>query len=172
MGAKILDVVYNATNNEMVRTKTIVKNCIVKVDASAFKAWYQEKYGIGIAAGKDFPELAEMTENVSTKKVKTEEEIKAEKAVKIAKKKEAAKGGVTKKKDDKAKPMLVLVHVLASAVELMVTCLRQRAGFLQEEDGQKEAEIKIPEVSEIESLFHPSFLFVKMPCLSMFVVIS
>jgi len=108
--AKILDVVYNATNNEMVRTKTIVKNCIVKVDASAFKAWYQEKYGIGIAAGKDFPELAEMTENVSTKKVKTEEEIKAEKAVKIAKKKEAAKGGVTKKKDVKAKePKIKLI---------------------------------------------------------------
>jgi small subunit ribosomal protein S8e len=26
---KILDVVYNATNNELVRTKTLVKNCIV-----------------------------------------------------------------------------------------------------------------------------------------------
>merc|ERR1711879_227150 len=58
--AKILDVVYNATNNEMVRTKTIVKNCIIKIDASAFKSWYQEKYGIGVAEGKDFPELAEM----------------------------------------------------------------------------------------------------------------
>ena len=27
--AKILDVVYNASNNELVRTKTLVKNCIV-----------------------------------------------------------------------------------------------------------------------------------------------
>ena len=26
---RVLDVVYNATNNELVRTKTIVKNCIV-----------------------------------------------------------------------------------------------------------------------------------------------
>merc|ERR1712226_533151 len=27
--SKILDVVYNASNNELVRTKTLVKNCIV-----------------------------------------------------------------------------------------------------------------------------------------------
>ena len=27
--ARILDVVYNASNNELVRTKTLVKNCIV-----------------------------------------------------------------------------------------------------------------------------------------------
>jgi small subunit ribosomal protein S8e len=26
---KVLDVVYNATNNELVRTKTLVKNCVV-----------------------------------------------------------------------------------------------------------------------------------------------
>ena len=26
---RVLDVVYNATNNELVRTKTLVKNCIV-----------------------------------------------------------------------------------------------------------------------------------------------
>jgi small subunit ribosomal protein S8e len=26
---RILDVVYNATNNELVRTKTLTKNCIV-----------------------------------------------------------------------------------------------------------------------------------------------
>jgi small subunit ribosomal protein S8e len=26
---RIIDVVYNATNNELVRTKTVVKNCIV-----------------------------------------------------------------------------------------------------------------------------------------------
>lgn len=102
--AKILDVVYNATNNEMVRTKTIVKNCIIKIDASAFKSWYQEKYGIGVAEGKDFSELADMTENVATKKQKTEEEIKAEKTAKIEKKKKEVaetKGGVTKKKDAK-----------------------------------------------------------------------
>ena len=38
---KILEVIYNATNNELVRTNTIVKNCIVTVDPTPFKYyWY------------------------------------------------------------------------------------------------------------------------------------
>jgi small subunit ribosomal protein S8e len=32
-------VVYNASNNELVRTKTLVKNCIVSIDAAPFKQW-------------------------------------------------------------------------------------------------------------------------------------
>eukprot|EP00656_Telonema_subtile_P047458 TRINITY_DN5452_c0_g1_i4.p1 TRINITY_DN5452_c0_g1~~TRINITY_DN5452_c0_g1_i4.p1 ORF type:complete len:175 (-),score=43.84 TRINITY_DN5452_c0_g1_i4:49-573(-) len=44
--ARILDVVYNATSNELVRTKTLMKNCIVSVDASPFKSWYAKNYGI------------------------------------------------------------------------------------------------------------------------------
>ncbi|XP_075241938.1 small ribosomal subunit protein eS8-like [Convolutriloba macropyga] len=117
--AKILDVVYNATNNEMVRTKTIVKNCIVKIDASAFKSWYQEKYAIGPATGKEFIELAEMTENVLVKKQKTEEEKKAEKDAKYAKKKAlaAAKGGVSKKKHiQKREPKIKIIKKRAMPV--------------------------------------------------------
>ena len=45
---RILDVVYNASNNELVRTKTLVKNCIVQIDASPFVAWYLNHYGINI----------------------------------------------------------------------------------------------------------------------------
>ena len=38
---KILEVIYNATNNELVRTQTIVKNSIVAVDPTPFKFyWY------------------------------------------------------------------------------------------------------------------------------------
>ena len=44
--ARILDVVYNATSNELVRTKTLMKNCIVSVDAAPFKAFYAKHYGI------------------------------------------------------------------------------------------------------------------------------
>lgn len=29
---RIIDVVYNASNNELMRTKTLVKNCIVSID--------------------------------------------------------------------------------------------------------------------------------------------
>lgn len=43
---KILDVVYNATNNELVRTKTIVKNAVVLVDANPFRMWYLGKYDV------------------------------------------------------------------------------------------------------------------------------
>eukprot|EP00903_Cladosiphon_okamuranus_P011192 g10561.t1 len=52
--ARILDVVYNASNNELVRTKTLVKNAIVVVDAHPFKHWYETHYGvtIGIKKGK------------------------------------------------------------------------------------------------------------------------
>ena len=69
--SKILDVVYNASNNELVRTKTIVKNAIVKVDASVFKKWYEEKYSTSKSSGKDFNDLAEMTDNVAKKKNET-----------------------------------------------------------------------------------------------------
>lgn len=48
--ARILDVVYNATSNELVRTKTLVKNAIVAVDAAPFKLWYAKHYGINVDA--------------------------------------------------------------------------------------------------------------------------
>ena len=41
---KIVDVVYNASNNELVRTKTIVKNCIVQIDSAPFRTWFIKKY--------------------------------------------------------------------------------------------------------------------------------
>jgi small subunit ribosomal protein S8e len=37
---RIIDVVYNACNNELVRTKTLVKNAIVVIDATPFRQWY------------------------------------------------------------------------------------------------------------------------------------
>jgi small subunit ribosomal protein S8e len=45
-----LDVVYNASNNELVRTKTLVKSAVVAVDAAPYRAWYAQHYGkkIGI----------------------------------------------------------------------------------------------------------------------------
>jgi|EP00235_Prasinoderma_singulare_P009113 small subunit ribosomal protein S8e len=43
---RIIDVIYNASNNELVRTKTLVKNCIVAVDATPFKAFYMQHYGL------------------------------------------------------------------------------------------------------------------------------
>jgi len=41
---KILNVVYNASNNELVRTNTLVKNTIVRVDATPFKKYVVKHY--------------------------------------------------------------------------------------------------------------------------------
>lgn len=41
---RIIDVVYNASNNELVRTKTLVKNAIVEVDATPFREWFEKHY--------------------------------------------------------------------------------------------------------------------------------
>ena len=43
---RVLDVVYNATNNELVRTKIVVKNAIVMIDANPFRNWYLKHYDI------------------------------------------------------------------------------------------------------------------------------
>lgn len=49
---RVLDVSYNASNNELVRTKTLVKNAIVQVDAAPFKQWYLKHYGLDLGARK------------------------------------------------------------------------------------------------------------------------
>jgi small subunit ribosomal protein S8e len=52
---------------EMVRTKTLVKNAIVTVDATAFRQWYEQHYGI--ALGKKKKGETETTKGAVSKKV-------------------------------------------------------------------------------------------------------
>nr|CCA22399.1 40S ribosomal protein S82 putative [Albugo laibachii Nc14] len=61
---RILDVVYNASNNELVRTKTLVKSAIVSIDATPFRQWYETHYGVKIGQKKN----AETTEKVEQEK--------------------------------------------------------------------------------------------------------
>jgi len=49
---RVLDVTYNASNNELVRTKTLVKGAIILVDAHPFKEWYESHYGVKIGVKK------------------------------------------------------------------------------------------------------------------------
>lgn len=49
---RILWVVYNATNNELVRTNTLTKNTIVEIDATPFKAYYYKTYGVDLGKVK------------------------------------------------------------------------------------------------------------------------
>jgi len=43
---RVLDVVYNSSNNELVRTKTLVKNAIIQIDSTPFRQWYEAHYGV------------------------------------------------------------------------------------------------------------------------------
>lgn len=52
---RLIDVVYNAANNEYVRTKTITKNAIITIDATPFKQWYKNHYQIDLSKGSSQP---------------------------------------------------------------------------------------------------------------------
>jgi len=58
---RVLDVTYNASNNELVRTKTLVKGAIVVIDAHPFKSWYEAHYGVKIGLKKTSGEGREQT---------------------------------------------------------------------------------------------------------------
>merc|ERR1719197_339450 len=75
---RIIDVVYNATNNEMVRTKTLVKNCIVKIDATPFRQWYLQHYDVELNKKKieESAKAAEATKHSDSWKKKIEERQK------------------------------------------------------------------------------------------------
>ncbi|GLV41408.1 Ribosomal protein S8 [Carabus blaptoides fortunei] len=64
---RIIDVVYNASNNELVRTKTLVKNAIVVVDATPFRQWYESHYVLPLGR-KRGAKLTEAEEAMLAKK--------------------------------------------------------------------------------------------------------
>jgi small subunit ribosomal protein S8e len=65
---RIVDVHYNASNQELVRTKTLMKNCIVSVDASPFKQWYAQHYGVELGKKAEVAEAVEGEEQTEEKK--------------------------------------------------------------------------------------------------------
>ena len=62
-----MDVSYNATNNELVRTQTLVKNAIVQVDATPFKTYYLQHYDVDL--GKKKVEKGEPKSELTQKKI-------------------------------------------------------------------------------------------------------
>lgn len=50
--ARIIRVVYNASNNELVRTNTLVKGCIVEIDSVPFRQWYEAHYAVALGRRK------------------------------------------------------------------------------------------------------------------------
>lgn len=84
-----MDVVYNASNNELVRTKTLVKNCIVLIDATPFRHWYENHYAL-LVSKKKGQKLSEEEEKILNK-VKTKS---AEKKYKLRQKNAKLEGPV------------------------------------------------------------------------------
>ena len=65
---RIIDVVYNASNNEMVRTKTLVKNCIVLIDSIPYRQWYESHYALPLKGRKKGAKLTPEEEEILNKK--------------------------------------------------------------------------------------------------------
>ncbi|CAJ0593804.1 unnamed protein product [Cylicocyclus nassatus] len=50
---RIIDTIYNSTNNELVRTKTLVKGTVITIDAAPFRQWYEAHYALPLARKKN-----------------------------------------------------------------------------------------------------------------------
>jgi len=67
---RLIQVRYNASNNELLRTQTLVKSCIVDVDATPFRQWYEAHYASPIYRGaKATEEAAEKTQSNHVKRI-------------------------------------------------------------------------------------------------------
>jgi small subunit ribosomal protein S8e len=84
---RILDVVYNATNNELVRTKTVVKNAIVHIDGNPFKQYYSQHYDVELGKKKE----VKVAEGADAAAATTEVKKKSRHALASAKRNQAGR---------------------------------------------------------------------------------
>ncbi|RIB03830.1 ribosomal protein S8e [Gigaspora rosea] len=66
---RIIAVVYNASNNELVRTNTLVKGAIIQIDATPFRQWFEAHYAQPLGRRKKKEGQAE-SEELSKKRSK------------------------------------------------------------------------------------------------------
>ena len=66
---RILGVVYNASNNELVRTNTLVKGAVIQIDATPFRLAYEKHYGVPVSRrrGGEFVEAGKQSSSVIKK---------------------------------------------------------------------------------------------------------
>ena len=121
---RVVGVVYNASNNELVRTNTLVKNCIVQIDAQPFRQWYITHYGI---------DLAHYAEQVAVKAGKKAASTLKEEEPKEEEKKSKA---VLKKLAQRNKGR-VLDHAIADQFRTgrLLACVSSRPGQSGRVDG-------------------------------------
>jgi small subunit ribosomal protein S8e len=73
---RIIEVLYNASNNELVRTNTLVKGAIVAIDAAPFVDWYKGYYGRTLAKTKEVAPVAAPVPTAGEQKKKAEKAAK------------------------------------------------------------------------------------------------
>jgi len=95
---RILKVVYNSTNNELVRTNTLVKGSIIQIDSTPFKAWYLQYYNIDLSNKKEIASAVAVPKEKEAPAIKKTEKPQAAKKEGQAKKEEKAPA----KKEEKA----------------------------------------------------------------------
>merc|ERR1712129_632990 len=84
---RLLDVVYNATSNELVRTKTLTKNTIIQIDSQPFKQWYLRHYGITLGINKKNGKEEKKDDKLAEPEVKKSRQVIAKLAARAAKQK-------------------------------------------------------------------------------------
>jgi len=65
---RVIGVVYNASNNELVRTNTLVKGAIVQIDAAPFRQWYEAHYAQPVSKRSAKAKEGEAAAETETKK--------------------------------------------------------------------------------------------------------
>ena len=64
---RIIDVVYNASNNDLVHTKALIKNCIVLTDSTPYQQWYESHHALP-PGGKERAKLTSEEKEILNKK--------------------------------------------------------------------------------------------------------
>jgi len=104
--SRILNVVYNATSNELVRTNTLVKGCIVQIDATPFKQWYEQFYHVQLGKvkkddKKDESKKSDVSKSDKSSVKKSEKKSEKKKTEKKPEKKSEKKSEKKEKKSEK-----------------------------------------------------------------------
>ncbi|KAG1148118.1 hypothetical protein G6F38_003732 [Rhizopus arrhizus] len=74
---RILTVVYNASNNELVRTNTLVKGAVIQIDATPFRQWYESHYAIALGKKKAGAHAEEVEKSAESKSKAVQKKLAA-----------------------------------------------------------------------------------------------
>jgi len=88
---RVVDVVYNATSNELIRTKTLVKGAIIQIDATPFRQWFEAHYGVPLGRKKPVKDAAAGKKDAGKKDAGKKDAGKKDAGKKDAGKKDAGK---------------------------------------------------------------------------------